>query len=151
MNEEAPAKVLRLEICALDRSPLRTEATSVSLFTEMGMITVLPGHAPLLTTLGIGVLTVRQAAGEQQEFAISGGLARVFNNHVLVLTETMEMDAEIDIERALSARDRAEQQLREAISGMDEAKAEIALKRAIARIRAHTQRKPPHKDTGSPD
>ncbi len=150
MIEEAQPKILRFEICALDRPPLHAEATSISLFTEIGMITILPGHAPLLTNLGIGILTARYADGEQHSFAVNGGVARVLNNHVLVLTETMEMDVEIDMERAICARDRAEQQLREAVGGMDESRAEIALKRAIARIRARTQLQPPSKGAGKP-
>jgi len=148
MTEETPPKVLQLEICALDRSPMRAEATRLSLFTDMGMITILPGHAPLMVNLGIGVLSVWNADGEQHDFAISNGLARVLKDHVLVLTETMEMDVEIDIERAVNARDRAEQQIREAIGGgVDELRVEVALKRAIARIHAHARLQPRSKDS----
>jgi F-type H+-transporting ATPase subunit epsilon len=145
MDAAEPARALQLEICALDRAPFRTEATLVSVPGSCGLFTVLPGHAPLMSTLDIGVLKAVYANGEQHLFAISGGVVRVLDNQVLILTETAESDTDIDLARAEEARERAEQRLRQ--DGMNEARAEIALKRAIARIRARTQSSPPGKST----
>lgn len=138
MPDETPDKVLKIEICALDRAPVRAEAKQVSVPTTLGIITVLPGHAALLAALDIGVMTAVYVNGETHVFAINGGVLKVLNDEFLVLTETVEIDTEIDIERAELARKRAEERLKETTSRLDEARAEIALKRAAARIRAHS-------------
>jgi F-type H+-transporting ATPase subunit epsilon len=145
MDTPEPVRALQLEICALDRAPFRTEAALVSVPGSCGLFTVLPGHAPLMSTLEIGVLKAVYANGEQHLYAISGGVVRVLNDQVLILTETAESETDIDLARAEEARERAEQRLR--LDGMNEARAEIALKRAIARIRARTQSSPPGKRT----
>lgn len=138
MPEETSERILKLEVCALDRAPLRAEAKEVSVPTTLGIITVLPGHAPLLITLDIGVMTANYVNGERHVFAINGGVLKVLNDEFLVLTDTVEMDAEIDIERAELARKRAEQRIKETADQRDEARAEAALRRAAARIRAHS-------------
>ena len=85
-----------------------------------GPFTVLPGHADLLSNLTIGPLTAVLLNGERHSVAVNGGVARVLNSpppgtaHVLILTQTAEMNTEIDLERAQAARERAQQRLREA-------------------------------------
>lgn len=134
---EATGKTLSLEICALDRAPFKAEVFQVIVPGAMGAFAILPGHTPLLSALDIGLLKTDFTNGERHFFAINGGVVRVLKNQVLVLTETAELDTEIDLERAESARDRAEERMRGG-GGMDEARAEIALKRAIMRIRARS-------------
>ena len=131
-----PEKSLVLEICALDRAPLRLDATEVGVPGVMGLFVVLPGHAPLLSTLEVGVLNAKFVDGTQHAFAINGGFCEVLNDRVLILAQTVEMDIEIDLARAQAARDRAELRLREPEGTIDVARADAALKRAIARIRA---------------
>ncbi|MCX5771826.1 MAG: ATP synthase F1 subunit epsilon [Candidatus Hydrogenedentes bacterium] len=127
---------LSLEISALDREPVRIEVADVSLPGTEGVFTVLPGHAPMVATITIGVLTATLLSGIRHSFAVSGGLVHVIQNKVLVLTQTAEMDTEIDLDRAEAARQRAEQELNNAKGTADVAFAEVALKRAIIRIRA---------------
>lgn len=74
---------------------------------EMG---ILPHHAPLLTTLRYGVIKVRVNETEEV-FTVSGGVAEVQPTIVTVLAEAAEHIAEIDIERAEAARQRAEDAL----------------------------------------
>ena len=138
MAEETSDKTLKLEICALDRAGLKAEVKEVSVPTTLGTITVLPGHAPLLITLDIGVMTANYANGERHVFAINGGVLKILSDEFLVLTDTVEMDAEIDIERAELARKRAEERIKETADQRDEARTEAALRRAAARIRAHS-------------
>lgn len=135
--ESTPA--LHLEICALDRAPYKTEVTMVSLPGADGVFTVLPGHAPIMSTLGIGTLNTVSADGGKRYFAINGGVAQVLHNQVLVLTETVEADSDIDLDRAQSARKRAEDRMRSLENNTDRIRCEAAIKRAVARIRAHTQ------------
>lgn len=138
MADDAPLKTMQVEFCALDRAPVQVEATSVSLPGSLGILTVLPGHAPLLSSLEIGVVTTVYTNGERHYFAINGGVIRVLDDQVLILTETLEMDREIDIERARDAGARAEKRLHGTLAGTDKKRAKAALARASARIRAYT-------------
>jgi F-type H+-transporting ATPase subunit epsilon len=136
-------KALVLEICALDRAPLRVDVSEVGVPGTLGLFVVLPGHAPLLSTLEIGILTARFLDGREHFFAINGGFCQVKDDHVLVLAQTVEMDTEIDIARAHAARQRAEARLKEVAAAeagaVDVARAEAALKRALVRLRAAGQ------------
>ncbi|HEV8614188.1 MAG TPA: ATP synthase F1 subunit epsilon, partial [Methylomirabilota bacterium] len=95
---------------------------------------VLPGHAPLLATLGIGELTYR-VGREERHVALAGGFAEVRNDKVIVLADTAETPAEIDRARAERAKERAEQRLSgRSQEAIDYARAMCALARALTRI-----------------
>jgi len=130
------AETLNLEICALDRSPLRCDAAEVSVPGTQGLFVVLPGHAPLLSTIELGVMQAVLPNGEKRSFAVSGGFVQVLDNKVLVLSQTAEAGDEIDIERAEAARDRAKKRLEHPNENTDVHRAEIALKRALNRLYA---------------
>lgn len=136
MSPEQKMQDLSLEISALDREPVRLEVADVALPGMEGVFVVLPGHAPMVATLAIGVLTTTLRSGIRHSFAISGGLVHIIQNRVLVLTQTAEMDTEIDLERAEEARRWAEQEIAKAQGTSEVGVVEIALKRAISRIRA---------------
>jgi F-type H+-transporting ATPase subunit epsilon len=99
-----------------------------------GYFGVLPGHAPLLATLGIGELTYR-IGRDERHVAIAGGFAEVRNDKVIVLADSAERPQDIDRARAERARDRAEQRLAgRAQDEIDYARAGAALARALTRI-----------------
>src|SRR2546427_11598230 len=75
-----------------------------------GYFGVLRGHAPFLTTLGVGELTYRKGRDEYH-LALAGGFAEVRNDKVIILADSAEKPEEIDRERAERARQRAEQRL----------------------------------------
>lgn len=86
---------------------LETEADSVSVPTEMGEITILPNHIPLVANLVPGEIKYKHK-GREDFFAVSGGFVEVRKNHeVIVLADTAEFGHEIDIERAEKAREQA--------------------------------------------
>jgi F-type H+-transporting ATPase subunit epsilon len=74
---------------------------------EMG---VLPHHAPLLTTLKYGFVKVRRE-GREQVFTVAGGVAEVQPDIVTVLADAAENVEEIDVNRAVAAKKRAEEML----------------------------------------
>ncbi len=99
-----------------------------------GYFGVLAGHAPFLTTLGIGELTYRKGR-EEFHLAVSGGFGEVRNDKVIVLADTAERPDEIDRERAERARQRAEQRLAgRSQEEIDYARAAAALARALTRL-----------------
>ena len=77
-----------------------------------GYLGVLAHHAPLITTLRPGRLEVRDTAGKTSMYAVSGGFLEVSDNRATVLADTAELAEEIDVARAKSAVERAEQRLR---------------------------------------
>ena len=99
-----------------------------------GYFGVLPGHAPFLTTLGIGEVTYR-VGRDERHLAVSGGFAEVRNDKVIVLADTAERPDEIDRARAEQARQRAEQRLAGRTQDeIDYARAAAALARATIRL-----------------
>lgn len=99
-----------------------------------GYFGVLPGHAPFLTTLGIGELTYRQGRDERH-LAVSGGFAEVRNDKVIVLADTAERPEDIDRSRAEQARERAEHRLTgRTQEEIDYTRATAALARALTRL-----------------
>lgn len=100
-----------------------------------GLIGILPEHAPLVTAMKIGV--VRVANGDEEvEIAISEGFMEVQPDKVNLVVRTAELPEQIDIDRAESARDRAEKRLENDQDNIDFARAEAAYERALARLKA---------------
>ncbi|MEW9094805.1 MAG: ATP synthase F1 subunit epsilon [Clostridiaceae bacterium] len=97
-----------------------------------GDIGILKGHAPLISLIGIGKLKIKQN-GKIKEAAIAGGYIEVNKEDVLIVCDAIEWPNEIDIERVKEAKKRAEERLRNP-DGIDVARAEVALKKAINRI-----------------
>lgn len=125
---------LDLEIVTPERRVLAETATEVVLPGAEGYFGVLPGHAPLLASLGVGEVSYRTAEGKKF-LVVSGGFAEVLDNRVSVLAETCERAEEIDVERASRSKRAAEGELnRKEISEHEFRVAEVRLKRALARI-----------------
>ena len=124
---------LTLEVATPSRLVVAEPADEVVVPGSQGYFGVLPGHAPLLATLGIGELTYRHGA-TQHHLALTGGFAEVRNDKVIVLAENAERPEEIDRERALRAKDRAERRLGGREGEIDFVRAQAALARAFIRL-----------------
>ncbi len=103
---------IRCEIVSQDRLVYEGDADIIVVPGVNGEMGILPHHAPLLSTLGFGILKVR-SQGEEEVFAISGGVIEVQPTIVTVLADAAENVMEIDIARAEAAKRRAEQMLKE--------------------------------------
>ncbi len=79
---------MNLEIITPDKKVFAGEATAVTFPGTEGQFQVLNNHAPLVSTLGTGDLTV-EAGGAKQVFRIDGGVVEVLKNKVLVLAEAI--------------------------------------------------------------
>ena len=129
------ADVLELEMATPERLLVREEVTEVQIPGKDGYLGVLPGHAPLLSQLGIGYLSYL-TAGRRKYLSVHGGFVEVLQDHVRVLAELAERAEEIDIERAKRAAQRAQEELINPNLGIDPAVALTALMRAEARLEA---------------
>ena len=132
---------LLLEIVTPERQVFSEEVDSVVCPGVEGELGVLPHHAPLLTTLGVGELRIRRGS-EEEYFAIAGGFLQVRPDKVVVMAETADMASEIDLEKAQEARREAEQALTEGFEEpADLARARASLQRALLRIRVAERRR----------
>ncbi|HJZ65771.1 MAG TPA: ATP synthase delta/epsilon chain alpha-helix domain-containing protein [Candidatus Acidoferrum sp.] len=150
---------IQLVIVTPERQLLSHRVVEVTLPGADGELGVLPGHAPLITELGIGELryrgesTILPQTGAAKEtiakefdpdfqdwvprMAIIRGFAEVLGDRVTVLAETAERAEEIDTERAKAALDRAEKRIAggPAAQDIDWDRATAALQRALVRIK----------------
>ena len=130
------AERLTLELATPTRLTVSAEVDEVVVPGSQGYFGVLPGHAPLLATLGIGELTYR-IGRDEYHVAVIGGFAEVRNDKVIILVDTAERPDEIDRARAERARQRAEQRLAgRPVAGeeIDYTRAMSALGRALTRL-----------------
>jgi F-type H+-transporting ATPase subunit epsilon len=125
---------LTLEIATPARLIVSETVDEVVAPGSEGYFGVLPGHAPFLTTLGIGEITYR-IGREEYHLAAAGGFAEVRNDKVIMLLDIAERPGEIDRARAERARERAERRLAgRTQEDVDYTRALIALMRALTRL-----------------
>lgn len=144
---------LTLELTTPERVVLKEEYDSLTVPTETGEITILPGHIPLVSNLAAGTAVARKGKDETY-LAVSGGFVEVqADGKVILLADTAERAEELDLEALEAARDRAEKLLTEARHADDvgAAAAMAGLERELARIRTvrtHRTRRGPaiHQD-----
>ncbi len=131
---------LTLRVITPDAIVLDTEVESVRVPGVDGSIGILPRHAHMVAALDVGLVRYRQRGQESLVF-VSGGFAEVRSNTVRVVCEAGERPEEIDEERARAAEARARARLDEGRAGaskdqIDLLRAELALRRALIRLRA---------------
>jgi F-type H+-transporting ATPase subunit epsilon len=133
---------IQLVVVTPERQLLREKVVEVELPGADGYLGVLPGHAPLISELGVGELTYQAAGGgEASVLTVLRGFAEVLPDRVTVLAETAERAAEIDLARAERALKRAEERLASGDPNIDWDRASIALQRALIRVQvAHKRR-----------
>jgi F-type H+-transporting ATPase subunit epsilon len=126
---------LHLEIVTPERLAYSDDVDMVLVPGLEGELGILPHHTPLVSLLGVGELKIRKG-GDEETFAIAGGFLQVRPDKVVVMAETAEIGAEIDLERAQLARAEAEKALESGyVEGADLSAARAELQRALLRIR----------------
>jgi len=134
------ADVLQLEIVTPERLVERDVVQEVQIPGKSGYLGILPGHAPLITELGVGEITYK-ADGMEYHVAIAWGFAEVLPDKVTVLAETAERAENIDVERARQSKERAEERLQSASAEVDVERALNDLERATARLEVSQHRR----------
>jgi F-type H+-transporting ATPase subunit epsilon len=127
------ADTFKLEIVTPEKKVVETSAEEMQIPGKNGYLGILPGHAPLITELSVGEITYRENTTEQH-LAVAWGFAEVLPNKVTILAETAERPAEINVERARQAKERAEQRLTSGDTSVDVDRALDALHRAETRL-----------------
>lgn len=129
------------EIVTAERRVYAGDVSQVTAPTVEGEVTILPRHAPLLSALDAGEIRLMRPGQEEVILAVGGGFMEVRDDRVIILADTAERADEIDYERALQAKQKAQQLLHQQVGEIDFAKAEAALRRSMARLKAaeHTR------------
>ena len=141
------ATILNLEIITAEGVAHQDKVDALIAPGIAGQLTILPNHAPLMTMIEPGELTLRKGT-EETYIAVTGGYLEVLDNKVLVLADSAERAEEIDINRAELAKERAQQLLQSgAPSDVDQVRVEAALRRSLARLKVAERRRRREKRT----
>lgn len=125
----------RLQVVSMDGLEFDGEVQRIKLRTIHGDVAILARHMNYVTAIGMGTAVVTLADGTVRKAACIGGMLTMMNGHCRVIPTTWEWGEDIDLERAMDAKRRAEERLAE--DGLDEVarvSAEARLYRALVRI-----------------
>jgi len=126
-------KTLTVSVVTPDGPVLEEDYEMVIGKSDSGELGILPDHIPLVTPLVISTVRLK-TENQVNHLAISGGLMEVNANKVTILAQSAEKPADIDVERAREAKERAESRLQSKQDDIDSKRAQLALHRAINRI-----------------
>lgn len=123
---------IRCEVVSQDRLVYQGDVDIVNLPGLEGDMGILPNHSPVLTLLRFGVISIKSKT-EEQFFTVAGGVAEVQPDQVTILADAAENVDEIDIQRAESARKRAEEYLQKIPQTEKETEDYLAIQSALRR------------------
>lgn len=131
---------LFLDIVTPSKVIFSGEIKSITVPGTIGSFQVLKNHAPIISTLEIGVIKIETASGKKL-YATGGGTIEVLNNKIQVLADSIEVADEVDVSRAQNALERAKNRLANIHKEkIDVARAEAAMSRAMNRIKLVSKR-----------
>ncbi len=122
-----------VKIITPDRVFYEGTAEMIEFNTVEGEIGVYKNHIPLTTVIAPGIVVITEG-DEKKKAAVHAGFAEILTDKVTILAEVAEWPDEIDVDRAMAARDRAEKRLAEKDAGLDVMRAEMALRKSLVRI-----------------
>lgn len=129
-----------LEIVTPEHVVFSQNVNSLTVRGLDGELGILPGHIPFVTPLQVAPIVVK-TEGKTITIAVHGGFVEVQSDKVIILAESAELPEEIDVERAIAARERAERRLSANQDRIDHRRAELSLQRAITRINVSSKTK----------
>lgn len=130
-----PDDKINLKIITHEKIVYEKDVDEIYVKARDGQLGILKNHIPLICALDIGVTKAVRGA-EFDCISTIGGILQFSDNRATILTDTAELDCDIDVARAKQARDRAEARLKAKNEEIDIVRAQLALARAIARISA---------------
>ena len=126
-------KKFKFEVLTPERVFYTDEVDMIIFNTPAGEMGILPDHMPMVTAVEVGVLKIKN--DDKEEFASIGeGFIEVTKECVTAIVDSAEWPDEIDLKRAESAYNRAKERLEKKSGDIDVVRAEIALKKSLARI-----------------
>ena len=126
---------MQLKIITHEKVVFDGEVDELVIQTKTGQMGILKDHLPVTTTLDIGVTKARQG-DKYRFFATMGGVFQFKENVATILTDVCEDGCDIDVTRANDAKTRAEARLADTSAKIDSQRAQAALARSLARLKA---------------
>ena len=126
---------MQLKIITHERIVFEGEVDEIVIQAQTGQMGILKDHIPLTTVLEIGVTKVRQG-DKERFFATMGGVFQFKDDIATILTDVCEAGSDIDVTRANDAKSRAEARLADGTAKIDSQRAQAALARSLARLKA---------------
>ena len=126
---------MQLKIITHERVVFDGEADEIIIQTKSGQMGILKDHIPLTTVLEVGVTKIKQG-DKDKFFATMGGIFHFKDNVATILTDVCEDGCDIDVTRANDAKSRAEARLADTSAKIDSQRAQAALARSLARLKA---------------
>ena len=126
---------MKLKIITHERIVFDSDVEELVIQTTSGQMGILKDHIPLTTALAIGVTKAR-IGDSYKYFATMGGIFQFKDNCATILTDVCEDGCDIDVTRANAAKNRAEARLADATAKVDADRAQAALARSLARLKA---------------
>lgn len=130
----ADRKTFHLEIISPDRKFYENDAWMIEFDTTEGQIGVYADHVPMTSILVPGVLTIYEDE-EVKSAALLDGFVEILQDRIVILSQACEWPEEIDLHRAEEAKVRAERRLASPDANINLARAELALRKSLVRIR----------------
>jgi len=130
---------MKLKIITHERTVFEGDADELVIQTKSGQMGILKDHIPVTTVLDIGV-TKAKIGDKFKYFATMGGILQFKDNLATILTDVCEDGCDIDVTRAKDAKNRAEARLADSTARVDTQRAQAALARALARLKAALQK-----------
>ena len=127
--------VVRCDVVSASESIYGEFIEAITVDGVMGQLCVLPGHAPLLTRLKPGVVSIRNQQGEMDQFYVSGGYLEVQPHLVTILADTAVRSQDIDEAAAIEARAQALIDIENSNAEIDYAQVTARLMQAVAQLR----------------
>ena len=130
---------LLLVIVTPERKVFSKKVDMVVASGVLGDLGILPNHIPLVTALKIAPLRAK-TGNDEDWIAVHGGFMQVSRDKVVILAESAELAEDINVDRAESAKHRAESRITSKQQDIDHKRAEIALQKALNRIEVSTHK-----------
>lgn len=131
---------MQLSIITPIKTVLSEEIDQVTLQSDLGEITILPNHVPLLTKVKPGELTIKKG-NKQSFFAVTGGFLEMNQNKITILADYAVRAEDIEVAKAKEAQERAEKAMKEKVSEKDFVQAEALLTRAMLELHVAKRRR----------
>ncbi|MBS1174060.1 MAG: atpC [Burkholderiaceae bacterium] len=126
---------IQVDVVSAEAEVFSGMAEFVALPGESGELGILPGHTPLITRIKPGAVRIQNGNDEELVF-VAGGILEVQPNKITILADTAIRGHDLDEARALEAKARAEENLKENASDVDYARAQAELSVAVAQLAA---------------
>ena len=127
---------IKLDLITQEKVLLSQDVSIAVIPSGEGPVGILPGHAPLIGTLNIGVLHARDSSQKEFSVFVGRGFFMVTRERITVVARVAELQDQIDLERAIAAKERAQKQLASIGEGFDREQIKDDLLRAETRIKA---------------